>query len=54
MISIKEQLPPTGVIILVFSPEYKEGDPMRFRIIESQFLRICIDVTHWSYLIEPT
>jgi len=38
--------------LLVFSPIYKEDDPMRYRIIDSQFLNTCKDVTHY-YLPKP-
>ena len=36
--------------VLVFSPVYPKGDIMRFRIIDSQFVRISADVTHWLSL----
>lgn len=49
------KLPDCGRV-LVFSPVYPKDDPMRFRIIDSQFVRISTDVTHWLSLedIEPS
>lgn len=40
--------------ILIFSPDYPEESGMRKRIIDSQFLRICKDATHWKYISEPS
>ena len=40
--------------ILVFSPIYPVGDPMRYRIIDSQFLKTCKDVSHYYILNEPS
>lgn len=51
--SVSEE-PELGKRILCFSPVYKEDDPMRFRIIDSQFLKISKDVTKWQYLNPPT
>ena len=51
-ISVDERLPEEGRV-LVFSPDYKDRDPMRCRITDSQFVRICSDVTHWMPLPEP-
>jgi hypothetical protein len=45
--------PPEGKRILVFSPAYPEGDPMRVRIIDSQFLATMTDATHWAIVHEP-
>lgn len=39
--------------ILIFSPCYKEDNPMRIRIVNSQFAKICTDATHWAYIPEP-
>lgn len=42
-----------GRRVLLFSPVYKtEAD--QFRLIDSQFVRICKDATHWAYLEKPT
>lgn len=38
--------------LVTFSPAYKETDPMRYRIIDAQFLSTCKDVTHY-YRPEP-
>lgn len=45
--------PENGTKILIFSPEYPEESGMRKRIIDSQFLKICLEATHWSYISEP-
>lgn len=36
--------------ILVFSPVYPEGNPMRYRVIDKQFLKTCTDVESWVAL----
>ncbi len=45
--------PPEGIQILAFSPEYPENDPLRFRIMDSEFFRLAIDATHWALLEAP-
>jgi hypothetical protein len=42
-----EEAPKTEKV-LVFSPCYKAGDPMRFRAMEGQFVEICKEVTLWA------
>ena len=49
---IKEEKPAEGRI-LVYSPTYPVGDSMRYRIIDSSFLSICKEVTHWCELTNP-
>ena len=39
--------------ILIFSYCYKKGNPMRIRIVDAQFAKICNDATHWAYIPEP-
>ena len=39
--------------ILVLSPAYPEGDPMRIRMIDAQFFEISKDATWWAYIFEP-
>lgn len=39
--------------VLVYSPVYPLNDPMRLRIMEGQFVRICTDATYWAYIEEP-
>ena len=39
--------------VLCFSPSYSSDDPMRFRVLDAQFLKIASDVTHWSPLLSP-
>jgi hypothetical protein len=47
------KLPPKDTIILAFSPCYPEGNPMRFRILDSQFFCIATDATHYATLDAP-
>ena len=47
-----ETAPEDGRII-VFTPDYPEHDPMRYRIIDAQFLRHLNEVTHWTPLEPP-
>lgn len=41
--------------VLTFSPAYPQGDPMRYRFMGGQFVGMCKEVTHWSYVddLEP-
>jgi len=52
-IKIKDKLPKEDVRVLVFTPGYQEGDPMRYRVMDSRFVKICSEVTHWTYLEAP-
>jgi len=52
-ISKEDELPVSGVRVLVFSPEYPADDPMRFRVMDPQFVRISGEATHWAYLVGP-
>ena len=36
--------------VLTFSPCYEQGDAMRWRIMDGQFVRICKEVELWAYL----
>lgn len=38
--------------ILVFRPIYPEGSPMRYCVIDRQFLKTCTDVSSWIPLSE--
>ena len=40
--------------IIIFSPCYPEESDMRKRIITGQFLALCTEATHWSYISEPS
>lgn len=42
--------PPECGRVLTFSPCYEVGHAMRFRIMDSQFVRISKEVTHWMDL----
>jgi hypothetical protein len=48
--SIKDT--PPNERLLTFSPVYPVGDVMRFRIMDSQFLKLCKEVTYWCPLEE--
>ena len=39
--------------ILVYTPDYPDGDPMQIRIIDAQFFKLCKDATQWSVLNTP-
>lgn len=52
-IKVGDQPAPGDERIEIFSPLYLPGDPQRIRIIDSQFLFICKDATHWRRLAEP-
>lgn len=39
-----------GNRVLVFSPIYPEGHEMRWRIINTDFLSMCKEVTHYAIL----
>jgi hypothetical protein len=39
--------------VMTFSPVYAEGDPMRYRIMDQQFLKLCGDVTHVAIIKPP-
>lgn len=57
----EHSLPPEpGKLIIVYSPErdYTDEDQLvnnsiLFRIIDSQFLHIAREATHWTYLEKP-
>lgn len=38
---------------LLFSPAYEEGHPMRYRILDCQFVKIVKEATHWAELKGP-
>ena len=49
---IKDGYPDSNKRILIYSDIYKDEIRM-FRIIDSQFINICNETTHWSYLEKP-
>ena len=49
---IKEEKPEADRI-LIYCPIYPVGNPMRYRIIDSSFLNICKEATHWCKLTSP-
>lgn len=40
--------------IAIFSPCYKDGDPMQFRFIDAKFAKLTSDATHWMMPEPPT
>ena len=46
----KNGYPEIGKRVLTYSDIYGENDVNAYRIIDSQFVKICIDITHWMYL----
>jgi hypothetical protein len=50
----KEDKPLPYKRIIIFSPCYPEESDMRKRIITGQFLELCTEATHWSYISEPS
>lgn len=46
-------MPAEGHRILVMSPAYETTDPMRVRIIDSQFYDMCKDAEYWAYINTP-
>lgn len=45
-----EEEVPENSRIVIFSPCYPKGDISRFRVIDSQFFRICTEATHFLVL----
>ena len=41
-------MPEVGKRILVLSPMYKENDPFRIRLIDSQFYHLSTDAEWWA------
>ena len=48
-----EMMPNIGHRILVFSPYYDDRDPMKIRLIDSQFYKMSIDAEYWAYVNTP-
>ncbi len=49
----RDASPPPDKRVLVFSPSYRDGDAMRFRVVEGQFFEITTEATHWAHLSAP-
>ena len=49
----KELLPPDGIRVLTFSPEYEHDQGMLFRIMDSQFIKTSTDVWWWKIPSKP-
>jgi hypothetical protein len=48
-ISVKDKLP-ENERVMTLSPAYAEGEHMRHRIMDGQFVKVCHDVSHWMPL----
>jgi len=48
-----DYLPTPDKRVLIFSHCYSKENPMRMRIVDADFVKICTDVTHWAYIPEP-
>ena len=48
-----EEVPHEGNRIIVYSPCYDDKDPMKLRIIDSQFYGISKDAEWWAYVNCP-
>jgi len=49
----KDGTPKTNQRVLTYSECYAGKPELAFRILDGQFVRLCTDVTHYSYLREP-
>lgn len=55
-ISRHDEMPSDDERVLVYSPDYEEirsGHEMTYRVIQGQFMRICVEATHWCRLVPP-
>jgi hypothetical protein len=46
----KDGTPNDGQRVLTYSAIYKDQPEMAFRLMDSQFVRLCTEVTHYIYL----
>ena len=52
--SVKEDgMPLFGCRVLTYSIEYSKKPELAFRILDSQFIKLCSEVTHYAYLDAP-
>ena len=49
----KDGTPNRGERVLTYSECYKNSPELAFRILDSQFVKLCSDVTHYTYLRKP-
>jgi len=49
----KDGYPEIGKRVLTYSALYGDDDVNTYRLIDAQFVKICTDITHWSYLEKP-
>ena len=53
-IAVAARLPEPGFRVLTYSPVYEGKDPvMLYRVMDSQFVRISGEVTHWCIPTPP-
>ena len=50
----RDGYPEKGMRVLTYSEAYKGRNNKPFRIMNGQFVKMCLDVTHWCYIYEPT
>ena len=49
----KDGTPNRGRRVLTWAEIYKDKPDLAFRILDGQFVHLCKEVTHYSYLIPP-
>ena len=49
----RDGLPNKNQRVLTYSECYKNTPEMAFRILDGQFVKMCRDVTHYAYLVQP-
>ena len=49
----KHGVPSQGERVLTYSEIYKDSPEMAYRLLDSQFVRLCKEVTHYAYLESP-
>ena len=45
-----EEMPEPHRRVLTFSPIYPQGEPVRYRILEGQYVKLTKEVRMWAYL----
>jgi len=52
-LNIKDGQPDNNQRVLTYSECYKDRPELAFRIVDSQFVRFCREITHYCYLQAP-
>ncbi len=52
-VSKSDYLPQAFERVLVFCPAYNNDDNLRYRIVNSEFVAMMSEVSHWAYIIDP-